>query len=223
MRKYIGCVFAFIVFWSQATQPASAAEPSYTILYFYSSTCPHCKNVAPVMKDLSKEYKIQGLLYGKDAGEQMPYEVKKGDKATSSKYGVKGVPSLVMLKDDKFRLKIAGEHNIKDAPLILKAFRKGALTVSEAIEKGPRKTYTVIGWIGSRGEYFKNARFVLTDRKRTISVKPWLPLEAVKSPFKKARPRLMSDVIDKPVLIEGLLTKINDDLQFTVRKEIILE
>jgi len=193
------------------------------VLYFFSATCSHCKQTTPIVSELSKDYNVQGFLYGKEDPGSLPFPVKKGTKKDREPYNLLGVPVLVVLMDGKTKQILTGGNAIKDARAFLSAFKKGALTVSEAIQKGPRKTYTVIGWIGSRGEYFKNARFSLTDRKRTISVKPWLPLEAVKAPFKKARPRLMSDVIDKPVFLEGLLTKSNDDFQFTVRKEIIIE
>lgn len=224
MRKNRVYVFALIALWSQAIRPASAVESSYTILYFFTSTCPHCKNSEAIINDLSKEYTVQGLLYGKGNGERRPYEVREGDQAASSKYGVQGVPSLVVLKDDKFRLKIAGEHNIKDAPVILKAFRKGALTVSEAIETMPREEIIVTGWVNSRGDYFdKNTKFSLTDRQRNIYVGPWLPLEAVKSRFKKTRPRLMSDVIGKPVALKGKIVKTGTGFQFSVKEEVIIE
>jgi hypothetical protein len=149
--------------------------------------------------------------------------VRKGDKKTSARYGLEGVPALVVLRNGSLIQVIRGENDIRDARDLLRAFRKGAMTVSEAVEQGPQKTSNVAGWIVSRGEYFRNGGFFLTDRKQKIAVKPWLPIEAIKSPFRKTRPRLMSDVINKPVLLEGTLTKINDDLQFTVRKEIILE
>jgi hypothetical protein len=175
------------------------------------------------MKELSAEYPVQGLLYGKGAVEQMPFDVKPGDKATSSKYGVTGVPSLVILQNSSFRMKIGGEHDIVNAPLILKALEKGALSVSEAVEKGGAEKYIVIGWLVSRGEYFKDAKFFLTDRLKTISIKPWLPLEAVKAPMRKTRPRLMSDVIDRVVVLEGTLTRSGSDIQFIVGRELSID
>lgn len=205
------------------TQVSIALQDDLSVLYFFSATCAHCKRVEPAVKELSKEFIVQGLLYGKTDPGPMPFEVRKGDKDTFARYGLEGVPALVVLQNDTVKQVIRGEYDIRNARPFLRAFRKNALTVSEAVEKGPQKMYIVVGWIVSRGEYFGNGRFYLTDRKQSIAVKPWLPLEAAKSPFKKARPRLMSDIIDKPVLLEGELTKIKNDMQFTVRKEIILE
>ncbi len=177
------------------------------------------------MKELSATFPVQGLLYGKGDTEPMPFDVKRGDKAASKKYGVTGVPSLVILENGSFRMMIKGEHDIKDAPKILNAFKNGALSVSEVVEKGAERRYIVVGWVVSRGEYFKDARFFLTDRQKTISVKPWLPLEAVKAPLRgrRARPRLMSDVIDNVVVLEGTWTGSGPASQFVAEREISFE
>jgi hypothetical protein len=192
-------------------------------LYFFSATCRHCKQTTPVVSELSREYHIQGFLYGKEDPGSLPFPIKKGTKKDSEQYNLAGVPVLVVLMDGRTKQVLAGEKSIKDARAFLSAFKKGALTVSEAIEIGPKKNYKIAGWIVSRGEYFKDPLFFVTDRKQTIAVRPWLPLEAARSPFKKTRPRLMSDVIDKPVFLEGSLTKNGDNLQFMVGKELSFE
>jgi thiol-disulfide isomerase/thioredoxin len=222
MKKPCKALFFIIVIISLSSVSA-ALHDDLSVLYFFSAHCTQCKRVEPAIKELSREFTVQGLFYGKDDPGPMPFDVRKGDKETSARYGLEGDPALVVLRNGRVKLVIRGEYDIRDARALLRAFRKGAVTVSEAIEEGPQKTYTFAGWIVSRGEYFRNGRFSLTDRKQTIAVNPWLPIEAVKSPFRKTPPRLMSDVINKPVLLEGALTKINDDLQFTVRKEIILK
>jgi thiol-disulfide isomerase/thioredoxin len=222
MTKLCSSLFVITVIISLSSVCAALQE-DLSVLYFFSANCTDCKRVEPAIKEISREFTVQGLLYGKDDPGPMPFDVRKGDKKTSARYGLEGVPALVVLRNGSVKQVIRGEYDIRDARALLRAFRKGAVTVSEAIEQGPQKTYTVAGWIVSRGEYFKNGRFSLTDRKQTIAVKPWLPIEAVRSPLRRTRPRLMSDVINKPVLLEGALTEISDNLQFTVRKEIILE
>jgi thiol-disulfide isomerase/thioredoxin len=222
MTKLSNSLFVIIVIISLSSVSA-AQQDDLSVLYFFSANCIHCKRIEPAIKELSREFIVQGLLYGKGDPGPLPFNVRKGDKETFTRYGFEGVPALVVLRNGSVKQVIRGEYDIKDARALLRAFHKGAMTVSEAVEQGPQKTSNVAGWIVSRGEYFRNGGFFLTDRKQTIAVKPWLPIEAVKSPFRKRRPRLMSDVINKPVLLEGALTKINDDLQFTVRKEIILE
>jgi thiol-disulfide isomerase/thioredoxin len=222
MTNLFNSLFFVIVIISLSS--VSAAQPDdLSVLYFFSADCVPCKRVEPAIKDLSREFTVQGLLYGTDDPGPMPFKVRKGDKETFERYGLESIPALVALRSCSVKQVIRGENDIRDAHALLRAFRKGAMTVSEAIEQGPDNTFNVTGWIASRGAYFRNGGFFLTDRKQSIDVKPWLPIEAVKSPFRKTRPRLMSDVIDKPVLLEGSLTKTNGDLQFTVRKEIILE
>lgn len=204
-------------------ETSTASEPRIQLLYYFSTTCPHCKQTTPIVSNLSTDYSVQGLLYGKSDPGKLSFPVKKGTKKDSKRYDLEGVPVLVVLMDGITRQVLTGENEIRDVRAFLNAFQKGALTVSEAIAKGPGTTYRVIGRLASTGEYFKNARFSLIDRKQSILIKPWLPLEAVKSPFKQSRPRLMSDILNKPVMVEGSLTKNNDDLQFLVGREIIIE
>jgi thiol-disulfide isomerase/thioredoxin len=222
MTKSFNFLFFFIVIISLSSVSAARQE-DLSVLYFFSADCAICKRVEPAIKELSREFTVQGLFYGRDDPGPMPFKVRKGDKKTFARYRLEAVPALVVLKNGRVKQVIRGEDDIRDTRVLLRAFRKGAMTVSEAVEQGPQKMSNVAGWVESRGEYFRNVGFFLTDRKQTIAVKPWLPVEAIKSPFRKTRPRLMSDVISKPVLLEGALTKINDDFQFTVRKEIIIE
>jgi len=222
MRKRL-IVFAIIVIIIITSAAVASAQSGLSILYFFSTTCAHCKSVEPVVKELSKTYRVEGLVYGKGEPGSMPFAVRKGDKETSTIYGINGVPVLVVLQNGVVRQIIRGENDIRSCPNILRALSKGALSVSEMVAKGPQYTYTVTGWIVSRGDYFKGAKFYLTDRQQTIVIKPWLPLEAVKSPFNSARPRLMSDVINKPVYLDGTFSKIDNTLQFTVGKELTLD
>ena len=166
---------------------------------------------------------MQGFFYGKGDAEPMPIEVRKADKDALRRYDVHTFPTLVIIKTGAVLQVFMGEQDIKDARLILSAFRKGAWSVSEVIEKKQQGKYGVTGWVVSKGEYFHNPQFYLTDRRQSVLIKPWLPVEAARSPFRKKRPRLMSDVIDKPVFLEGMVQKIGDKLQFTVGKELSFE
>lgn len=194
-----------------------------TALYFFSTSCPHCKAVEPAIEGISKEFKVQGLFYGKGVPGPMPFNIRKGDQATSARYGLEGVPALVVLKNGSVRHIFRGEYDIRDARSFLRGFRKGALTVTEATAQGTQKEVMIVGWVRSRGDYFKEKLFFFTDHKESILIKPWLPLEAIKSPFKRTRPRLMSDVIDKPVALKGDLLKTGKTYQFTVKEEINLD
>jgi len=103
---------------------------------------------------------------------------------------------------------------------MLRGFRKCALTVSEVTAKGPQQDITITGWVLNKGDYFKNTKFMLTDRRMDIQVKPWLPLEVARSPLRKTRPRLMSDVINKPVALRGNFVKKEEGLEFVVTEEL---
>jgi thiol-disulfide isomerase/thioredoxin len=222
MKKLIiPIVFILIILSFQVL--SAVPQDDLTVLYFFSANCVHCRNVEPVIRELSREFPVEGLYYGKGRPEPMPFEVRKGDKATASRYDVAGVPVLVVLKNGAMKYTLRGEQDVKDAKAVLSAIRKGALTVSEAIENGPGKSYNVFGWVVSRGEGFKDAKFFLTDRKKNIQLRPWLPIEAVKSPFKSARPRLMSDVVGMPVALKGELTGKDQSYLFTVKEEISLD
>jgi hypothetical protein len=204
----------------------SSAAPSdreLSLLYFFSPSCVHCSAAAPTIRNISREFTVHGLVYGKGEPEPMPFEVRKGDKADSAPYGLRGVPALVVLNKDAVKATFQGESDIKDCVLMLKAFKEGALTTSEAIASGPGSELILTGWLVSRGEYFKNAHFMITDRKQSVRVRPWLPLEAVRSPFRKARPRLMSDVVDKPVALRGSLVKKEQGMEFIVKEETSME
>lgn len=206
--------------WLSADAQQEEALEAY---YFFSPACPRCDTVAPVIKELSTIIHMWGVFYGKGNAEPMPFEVRKADKGTLMRYDVHTFPTLAIMKTGAVKQMFMGEQDIKDARLILSAFRKGAWSVSEVIEKKPKNEVGVTGWVVSKGEYFHNSQFYLTDRKQTVLIKPWLPIEAVRSPIRKTRPRLMSDVIDKPVFLEGTVTKIGGKLQFTVGKELSFE
>lgn len=198
-------------------------EDALEAYYFYSPDCPHCGNVVPLIKELSKEIRVRGYFYGKGGAEPMPFKVRRAGRFTLWWYDVNTFPTLAILKNGDVKQMLIGEPDIRDAREILSGYRKGASSVTEVVKKKPQKKHSVIGWVVSRGEYFQDPLFYLTDRRQTLPVRPWLPIEAVISPFRKTRPRLMSDVIGKPVFLEGTIMNIGDTPQFTVGKELSLE
>ncbi len=195
------------------------------ILYFYSETCTHCIAAKPLVIDLSKEYEVEGLIFGGNKTQPMPFPVKTGDKKIAKdRYKVRGYPTLAILVDGEYRQKIAGTSDVQDAKAIIKALANGAVTVTEASRTSEQEEITVTGWVVARGEYFKNAQFAITDRTTELPVSAWLPLEAMKSPFNKnRRPRLMSDVIKKPVVLKGSINKTASSSLFQVKEEIRMD
>jgi thiol-disulfide isomerase/thioredoxin len=156
--------------------PALAADAGIHLLYFFSATCPHCKQTTPIVSELSNEMPVEGIFAGSEDPGPLPFPIKKGTKADKERYNIQGVPALVVLQNGKTRQVISGEGGIKTCRTLIKGIARGALTVSEAIEKESLKTYKITGWVVSRGNYFKGAKFFLTDQQQTIAIKPWLPL-----------------------------------------------
>jgi thiol-disulfide isomerase/thioredoxin len=202
----------------------AAQSPHVKILYFFSLQCPDCLEAEPAVIALGREYSVEGRNLGTKAAQGYPFPVKMGGKKHARKvYGIKEIPSLAVLIDGTCRQKIEGTSDIKDAKSIIKALSSGAITVTEAAKKETNAELTVTGWVIVKGEYFKNVRFILTDRTTELQVKAWLPLEAMKSPMKRTMPRLMSNVIRKPVVLRGNLTQADTGGLFIVKEELPLD
>src|SRR5574341_2036681 len=133
---------------------AFAADSRIHLLYFFSATCPHCKQTTPVVSELSKEFSVQGVLSGKDDPGPLPFPLRKAVKADKEQYGIQGVPTLVVLKDGKTRLVICGERDIKAGRTLIRGIEQGALTVSEAVVNIPQGDVIITGFLVSRGDYF---------------------------------------------------------------------
>jgi thiol-disulfide isomerase/thioredoxin len=200
-----------------------AQKDELSLFYFYSPACSPCNTIAPLIKDLSRDFPVQGFVFGTGKTDPMPFKVKRTDEATLLRYHVDRFPALAVMSHDIVKQLIVGEQDMKDAGLILKAFRKGALSVTDLLAKNPQETTIVTGWVISEGEYFRNAKFILTDRRNSLSLRPWLPLEVMRGPVRAATPRMMSDVINHVVILEGTLTRNDEELQFIVQREITVE
>jgi len=215
-------VFLWIVLTLLAALSVTARENNRVkLLYFFSTSCDHCIEARPAVISLSKEFLIEGLYFNHGIPQSFPFPIKAGDKkAAKEAYGVKGVPTLVVLVDGAYRQKIEGPHDIQDAKTIIEALANGAITATEASKKMNEAEIAITGWIISKGKYFKDAQFFITDRTTELQIKQWLPLETAMSPFRKKRPRLMSDVINKPVLLRGKATKKDGVYTFIVKEEV---
>ena len=66
-----------------------------TIVDFYASWCGQCKKIAPIIQELTKEYKVLSI----DAEE---------DKESVEKYSVVTLPTILILKDDKESARLTG-------------------------------------------------------------------------------------------------------------------
>ncbi|HUL01096.1 MAG TPA: hypothetical protein VLX29_09590 [Nitrospirota bacterium] len=202
----------------------AAQDNTVKILYFFSPSCKHCNEAKPFIINLSKVFSMEGLRFGEGDTPSFPFPVKQGDKSIAEgTYDVKGVPTLAILIDGVYRQKISGMPDIQDALVIVKGLKNGAMTITEATQTLKNGEITITGWIIARGIDFKKAQFFITDRKTELSVKAWLPREVVKSPVQKKRPRFMSDVIKKPVILKGIIKRNNSENIFFVTQEVLLD
>lgn len=87
------------------------------LVYFYSSTCEHCKRVSPVLVPLA---------------EKMNVDMKKVNlwefyqEAYWDKYFIKGTPTLVQYKDGVEEDRLVGEHTKKEYENFINEYKKYA-------------------------------------------------------------------------------------------------
>ncbi|MGQ9684475.1 MAG: thioredoxin family protein [Anaerolineae bacterium] len=76
------------------------AEPGAVLLEFYSQTCPHCARMAPIVSRLA----------GRFAGRVRMYQLNVlGNTLVAGRYGIRGVPTFVLLVDRNEVDRIVGE------------------------------------------------------------------------------------------------------------------
>jgi len=181
------------------------SDTGLRLIFLFTPKCPHCRAIIPFMNDLSEKYIVEGIVFGRGDIPETRFPLTKGTKDVAVKFGLKKVPCLVVLENGRQRLAVSGRRDIIDMEVILRGISKGALLPSEIKDVGAKEVI-LTGWLIHRGEYLKKGSgFFITDRKTSIEVLPWLPLEEVKSPFKAIRPRTMSDIIGRPLIIKGRL------------------
>lgn len=190
------------------------------ILFFFSFSCGHCERAMPVVKELYKKsdgkYNILGVVYGtpkedlryKKIETETEFPVAIGTEAIRKDYKVSGTPYFwVIGPDGTLKERFIGERGAE----ILKEGMKGELGVGlfelssdskgyegKSIETGGLLTQT-------SPSYFPKPVFMLTNGVDRVRVSSWLPLEVAPSPkgFKKQRKKVMSDFLDKYVIISG--------------------
>lgn len=67
----------------------------YKIIKFYSDTCAPCKAMAPIFDDIAEELSTDNVVFGStNIGEN-------DNRAVAQSFGVRGLPTVVILKDDE--------------------------------------------------------------------------------------------------------------------------
>jgi thiol-disulfide isomerase/thioredoxin len=216
MFKKISFIIAVTIFLIFPLSPLYS-NTGLKLVFLFTPECPHCRATIPFMNNLSEKYIVEGIVFGNGDIPETRFPITKGTKDMAERFGLKKVPYLVVLEDGRQRLAVSGRSDIMDMEVILRGISKGALLPSE-IKNREAKEFVLTGWLIHRGEYFKkDSGFFITDRKTSIEVLPWLPLESVKSPFKTQRSKTMSDLIGKPLILKGRLDARG---RFIVKEEI---
>lgn len=223
MRPLLLSSTVFLLLFGKAL-PAAAEKDALKILYFLSPTCNHCAEVAPfVKKELSVEFEMEGRAAKPEAVKGYPFPVKAASPELKKQYGVKGVPTMIVLKNGQFKTRISGAKDIPISRPLLRALKNGAWTVSEVYEKNPDREILLTGWVRSVGRSLgSDFKLFITDRSKNLIVNPWLPREAVKSKFaQKQQPRVQSEVVGKAVALKGTATRHADGtMRFQVKEEV---
>ena len=82
---------------------------------FWAVWCQPCKAIAPIVEELSNEYAGKVDFYKFDT-DPMPH------KPIAGKYGVRGIPTLLLFKDGKVAGTLVGAHpKAKIAEMLAKA------------------------------------------------------------------------------------------------------
>ncbi len=76
------------------------ADPSPALIEFYATWCAHCRKMAPIIEQLAKDYAGRLRVIQVDAPQNL---------ATAQRFGVQGVPTLVIWADGREVDRIVGE------------------------------------------------------------------------------------------------------------------
>lgn len=190
------------------------------ILFFFSFSCGHCERVMPVIKELYKNsngrYNILGVVYGTpkedlkykrvETGTDFPVVI--GTESVRRDYKVSGTPYLwVIGPDGVLKERFIGEKGAEMLKERVKKESKAGIFELSSDPKGYEGKDIETGGLLTQTSpsYFPKPVFMITNGADKVRVSPWLPLEVAPSPkgFKKQRKKVMSDFLDKYVIISG--------------------
>ncbi len=80
-------------------QETAVDTPGVSVIDFWAEWCGPCRMLTPIIEDLAKEYEGKALI-GKVDVDANP--------ETSIKFGVRSIPTIVIMKDGKVIEKVVG-------------------------------------------------------------------------------------------------------------------
>lgn len=83
-------------------QREGGKKPSLSLIDFWGEACAPCRALAPVLEQLAEENK-EHLVIGKIKVEDNP--------KTTTKYGVRGMPTMLFLKNGEVKAMLTGYRN----------------------------------------------------------------------------------------------------------------
>ncbi len=76
-------------------------SPTPVVVDFWAPWCGPCRAIAPVLKDLAKEYGAQIVVAKVNTDENPEYAMK---------FGVQGIPTMLFIRDGQIQEKMVGAH-----------------------------------------------------------------------------------------------------------------
>jgi thioredoxin len=76
------------------------SDPSPALVEFYTPWCGHCRRMAPIIEELARDYAGRIRVIQVNAAENT---------GTARRFGVRGVPTMLILTDGKEVRRIVGE------------------------------------------------------------------------------------------------------------------
>ena len=79
-----------LIHWTKAGLEQAKARPGVLVLDFWATWCPHCGPVGQIMEGLAEEYDGRVTIGKVDVD---------SERELAAEYGVRGIPTVVILKD----------------------------------------------------------------------------------------------------------------------------
>ncbi|MGY5876854.1 MAG: thioredoxin family protein [Candidatus Thorarchaeota archaeon] len=101
-------------------------QPRTTLVEFYTSVCPYCKHMNPILEELAEKYESK-VFFAKVNIEEV--------EGSAEKFGVLGVPAIIVLKKGTPVGRVEGLRSFEDLDDWIDSIHKGLRPMG--IDPGP--------------------------------------------------------------------------------------